>query len=171
MNSAMMEVETKLPIPVAEVVAFVENEADLLDTQRFDEWCALYADDGAYWVPANRKQKDWLTHVSLYYDEKHTMKTRVQRLQHPMIHCQEPASHCVRVVSNVRIETVSDDGNECTVRSKFIMLEDRVGAERRVYGGSYTHRLRREGDAFRIVLKRVDLTNCNATLPMLTQPF
>ncbi len=171
MTSAILEVATNVPIALGELSHFVEAEADLLDQQRFDDWYALFADDGAYWVPAIRGQKDWLTHVSLFYDEKHTIKTRVQRLNHPMIHCQEPASNCVRVLSNFRIESVSQDGGVCTVRSKFIMLEDRKEAERRVYGGSYTHTLRRHGDSFQIVLKRVDLTNCNASFPMLTQPF
>ena len=30
---------------------FVAREAALLDAGRFDDWLALFADDGRYWVP------------------------------------------------------------------------------------------------------------------------
>jgi 3-phenylpropionate/cinnamic acid dioxygenase small subunit len=150
---------------------FIEHEADLLDEQRFDEWYELYTDDAVYWVPAAHGQESWLNHVSLFYDEKHTIKTRIDRLKHPMMHCQDPKSNCVRVVSNVKLDSVSEDGNEYRVRSKFIMLEDRPGAERRFFGGRYLHTLRRQGDALKIVQKRVDLTNCDQSFPTLTQPF
>ncbi len=150
---------------------FIENEADLLDEQRFDEWLALYADDAVYWAPAKPAQSSWLDHVSLFYDDKHIMKTRIQRLKHPMIHCQDPKSNCVRVLSNFKVEWASDDGEQYRVRSKFIMLEDRPGADRRFYGGRYTHTLRRTQDSVEIVLKKVEITNCDHAFPMLTQPF
>ena len=149
---------------------FIEHEADLLDERRFDEWCELYTEDAAYWVPANPGQESWLDHVSLFYDDKATMRTRVQRLQHPRIHCQSPPSHCVRVVSGVKLEEVTAAG-AWLVRSKFVMLEDRPGAPQRVFGGRYSHTIVQEGDRLRIRLKRVDLTNCDQSFPMLTQPF
>src|ERR1700748_1678650 len=90
-----------------EVRAFIESEAALLDDRAFGEWCDLYADDAVYWVPAERGQTSWLDHVSLYYDDKHTLKIRVQRLNHAMTHCQDPESACVRVVSGIRIEGAS----------------------------------------------------------------
>jgi 3-phenylpropionate/cinnamic acid dioxygenase small subunit len=154
-----------------ELRSLIETEADLLDEQLFDQWCDLYADDAVYWVPAQRGQASWTTHVSLYYDDKHTMKTRVQRLGHSMTHCQEPESQCVRVVSNIRLEGMSDDGALLMVRSKFVMLEDRPGKPQRVYGGRYVHTLRAHGDGFQIVQKRVDLTSCDQSFPSLSQPF
>jgi len=150
---------------------FVEDEAALLDERRYDEWQELYADDGVYWAPSQRDQQDWTNTVSLYFDDKHTMKTRIERLKHSMIHCQEPASACVRVLSGLRLVSYSTDSSEYKVRSKFIMLEDRRGAERRTFGGNYIHTLRVHGDSFVIVQKRVELTNCDASFPMLTQPF
>lgn len=150
---------------------FIEHEAELLDEQRFDDWAALYADDAVYWAPAARDQASWLNHVSLLYDDKHTIKIRVQRLNHPMIHCQDPRSTCVRVLSSFKLDWASDDGTQYRVRSKFIMLEDRPGADRRFFGGRLTHTLRRNGDDLEIVLKKVELTNCDQAFPMLTQPF
>ena len=40
--------------PIREqLVDFVVHEARLLDEQRWDEWSALFADDGWYWLPAS----------------------------------------------------------------------------------------------------------------------
>jgi benzoate/toluate 1,2-dioxygenase beta subunit len=151
--------------------AFIEHESDLLDEGRFEEWYELFADDGVYWAPARHGQTSGFNHVSLFYDEKHTIRTRVTRLMHPMIHCQEPASHCVRIVSSIKLLGAAPERGEYTVGSKFMMIEDRVGSPRRLAGGRYTHILRIEGHALRIVQKRVDLTNCDQSFPMLTQPF
>ena len=171
MNSIATQVKSlpRAAFSLEEVRGLIELESDLLDSQSFDAWLALYAEDAAYWVPARHDQKSWLDHVSLYYDDRQTMKTRVARLNHPMIHAQEPASRCVRLVSNFRIE--EEEGDTCRVHSKFVMMEDRAGSPRRLFGGRYLHTLRREEGGLKIVLKRVDITNCDQSFPMLTQPF
>ncbi|SAL70561.1 aromatic-ring-hydroxylating dioxygenase subunit beta [Caballeronia udeis] len=171
-NDIQILTKSRTPHPrFEELRSFIEAEADLLDEQLFEEWCNLYAEDAVYWVPAQRGQESWTTHVSLYYDDKHTMKTRVQRLNHSMTHCQEPESQCVRVVSGVRLQGVSDDGSLFLVRSKFFMLEDRPDKPQRVFGGNYVHTLRTHGEDFQIVQKRVELTNCDQSFPNLSQPF
>lgn len=86
-----------------------------------------------------------------------------------MIHCQDPPSTTVRVLSNFGMEAAG--GDHVRVRSKFIMLEDRPGADRRVYGGRYLHTLRLDGAHLKIVQKCVRLTNCDQSFPQLTQPF
>ncbi|QHE85194.1 aromatic-ring-hydroxylating dioxygenase subunit beta [Hydrogenophaga sp. BPS33] len=170
MNAATIAKLAPTDVPVSQLRDFIEHEAVLLDERRWEEWYQLFADDGAYWAPARHGQEHWLTHVSLFYDDKHTLKTRVTRLQHPQLHCQEPISHCVRVLSSTRLEAVEQD--EHLVSSRFVMLEDRVGAPQRVFGGRVLHRLRHEGQGrLSIVQKRVELTNCDQTFPMLTQPF
>ena len=153
-----------------DAAAFVAYEADLLDERRFDEWSELYADDGIYWVPAKHGQQSPRDHVSLFYDDKTILTTRVKRLLHPMIHCQEPASHCVRVLS-ASVVTPGAAAGEVQVQSKFVMVEDRVGAPQRVFAGRYIHTLRATPAGLRIVLKRVNLTNCDHSFPMLTQPI
>ena len=153
-----------------ELRRFIEHEADLLDERRFDDWCDLYTEDAAYWVPAAPGQESWHDHVSLFYDDKATMRIRVQRLNHPRIHCQSPPSRCVRVLSGTRLDAVTEDG-AWLVRSKFVMVEDRPGAAQRVFGGRYSHTIVQSGGGLRIRLKRVDLTNCDQSFPTLTQPF
>ena len=153
-----------------ELRRFIEHEADLLDERRFDEWLDLYTEDAVYWVPAAPEQQSWDDHVSLFYDDKATMRVRVQRLNHPRIHCQSPPSNCVRVISGVCLGEVTE-GGAWLVRSKFVMVENRSGNPQRVFGGRYAHTIVQEGERLRIRSKRVDLTNCDQSFPMLTQPF
>jgi benzoate/toluate 1,2-dioxygenase beta subunit len=47
------------------------DEARLLD-DRFRDWLALFTDDGAYWVPAERDQPTPHGRVSLFYDDRHS---------------------------------------------------------------------------------------------------
>jgi 3-phenylpropionate/cinnamic acid dioxygenase small subunit len=161
--------EPRLGLP--DLQEFVEREVELLDSQRFEEWLALFAEDGLYWLPAKPGQESALNHVSLFYDDKPTLKLRVQRLRHPAIHSQVPRSRTVRLVSNFRLETHPAEPSLYRVGSKFIMLEDRPGSARRLFGGRYTHLLRRTSDGLEIVLKQVDLTNCDQSFPSMTQPF
>jgi len=158
-------------LALADLQQFVEHEVTLLDEQRFEEWLDLFADDGAYWVPAKPGQQSPLNHVSLFFDDKPTLGIRVQRLRHPAIHSQVPHSKTVRLVANFKLETHEADRALYRVASKFVMLEDRPGHARRLFGGRYTHVLRDKGGGLEIVLKRVDLTNCDQSFPALTQPF
>jgi len=156
---------------LADLRQFVERETELLDDQRFEEWLNLFAEDGIYWVPAKPGQESPLNHVSIFYDDKPTLKLRVQRLRHPAIHSQIPHSRTVRLVANSKLETHAPDPSLYRVSSKFVMLEDRPGYARRLFGGRYTHVLRAKDGELGIVLKRVDLTNCDQSFPSMTQPF
>ena len=41
-----------------DLVDFVYREARLLDEMRYDEWLALFTEDGYYWMPAEWRQTD-----------------------------------------------------------------------------------------------------------------
>jgi 3-phenylpropionate/cinnamic acid dioxygenase small subunit len=167
-NEVPAEIDAGLP---QQLIHFVEHEARLLDARDFRAWHALFGDDGCYWVPASQTHTDPARYVSLFYDEPVALATRVQRLLHPEIHSQIPPSSTVRVIGNFWIERSDEFDASFRVQSKFIMLEDRQATARHVYGGTYTHFLRRDGQAWRIRMKRVDLTNCDHALTTLTQPF
>ena len=38
--------------------SFLIHEARILDERRWEDWLALFADDGWYWVPIEEGQKD-----------------------------------------------------------------------------------------------------------------
>jgi ethylbenzene dioxygenase subunit beta len=147
---------------------FLVHEARLLDEGRFDEWLALFAADAWYWVPSEPNQASPRDTVSLIYDDRRLLETRVRRLASPRIYSQEPRSRTSRIIANVTIEQA--EGNACTVRSKFQLLEYRRETQR-IFAGTSLHRLVRAGDGIQIAWKRVDLVNCDAPLEGLVVPF
>ena len=149
---------------------FLIHEARLLDARRFRDWMALFADDGTYWVPAAPDQKSPFEEASLFYDDRELMKTRVDRLEHPRIHVQTPPSRTAHIVGNVVLEETDQAKGEYVIGSTFIMVEYRDDTQR-LFAGRQHHRLRRHGDTFRIVQKRVDLINCDGAFEAMAVPI
>jgi benzoate/toluate 1,2-dioxygenase beta subunit len=152
------------------VELFLLHEAELLDQRRFREWMALFADDGTYWVPAVPNQQSPFNQASLFYDDRDLMKTRVARLDHPKIHVQTPPSRTLHQVGRVMTNGSANDNGDIVVSSTVVMVEYRADFQR-VFAGRQTHRLREEGDSFRIVQKRVDLVNCDAAFEPMAVPI
>jgi len=151
-----------------ECEAFLVHEARLLDEARFDDWLALFTPDAQYWVPSEPNQASPHDTVSLMYDDRRLLETRVRRLASPRIYSQEPRSRTSRIVANVTVEETGPD--HVTLRSKLMLIEFRRN-EQRLFGGTCLHRLVRRDGHFRIRLKRVDLVNCDAPLDGLVVPF
>jgi 3-phenylpropionate/cinnamic acid dioxygenase small subunit len=152
----------------AECEQFLVHEARLLDEGRFDEWLALFTADAWYWVPSESNQASPRDTVSLIYDDRRLLETRVRRLASPRIYSQEPRSRTSRIIANVTIEHTEE--HACTVRSKFQLLEYRRETQR-IFGGTCLHHLVRRGNGIQIAWKRVDLVNCDAPLEGLVVPF
>ena len=135
---------------------------------KFDDWLALFTPDAWYWVPSEPDQDNPHDTVSLIYDDRRLLETRVRRLASPRIYSQEPRSRTSRIVSNVSIE---DSGNNsCTVRSKFLMIEYRRDSQR-LFAGTAFHRLVQADGGILIASKRVNLVNCDAPLDGIVVPF
>jgi benzoate/toluate 1,2-dioxygenase beta subunit len=147
---------------------FLLHEARLLDDGKFDDWLALFTADAWYWVPSEPDQADPVETVSLIYDDRRLLETRVRRLASPRMYSQEPRSRTSRIVSNVTIEQSERDSS--TVRSKFIMIEYRR-EQQRIFGGTALHRLVQADGRIMIAWKRVDLVNCDAPMDGITIPF
>jgi len=162
--------EGRAALDIGTCEAFLIHEARLLDEARFDEWLALFTADAWYWVPSQPGQESPRDTVSLIYDDRRLLETRVRRLASPRIYSQEPRSRTSRIVANVTIEDAAADGQACTTRSKFQLLEYRRNAQT-AYAGTSFHRLVRADGGIRIASKRVDLVNCDAALEGLLVPF
>lgn len=153
-----------------EIEIFLIHEARLLDERRFDDWLALFTDDGWYWVPLEDGQESPHDTVSLMYDDRRMLETRVRRLNHPKIHAQDPPSRTSHIIANVTIEENGPGVVACTVRSKFHMIEYRRDKQR-IFGGSCLHGLTKDRGIFRIRWKRVDLVNSESLHDGLSIPF
>lgn len=149
---------------------FLIHEARLLDERRFRDWMSLFAEDGTYWVPAVPGQDGPFDQASLFYDDRDLMQTRIDRLEHPRIHVQTPPSRTAHLVGNTVVEQADEAAGEYVVGSTVIMVEYRDDRQR-VFAGRQQHRLRRDGDTFRIVQKRVDLINCDSAFEAMAVPI
>lgn len=147
---------------------FLLHEAQLLDEGKFDDWLALFTPEAWYWVPSEPDQADPAETVSLIYDDRRLLETRVRRLASPRMYSQEPRSRTSRMIGNVTVEDA--DNTSCTVRSKFMMIEYRR-EQQRLFGGTMLHRLILNSGRIMIAWKRVNLVNCDAPLDGITVPF
>lgn len=157
-------------VNIREVEAFVYHEARLLDGRRFEEWIELFAPEGYYWAPARPDQNDPWTEISLIFDDREFMKNRIQRLRHPKVHAQIPPSRAVRQISNVTIDKQDANTGDLEVRSVFSMFEYRPTLPKpleRMFAGESVHRLRPDGNAYKIMWKKVLLANCDSAFDPL----
>ncbi len=158
----------------AEAEAFLVAEARLLDARRFEEWLALFAEDGFYWVPAVPEQSDPFNHISIFYEDKSVLAMRVRRLSHPRAYGALPMTRTAHMVGSITVEPGEAPGVDLVYRSTVMMADYRAAdgrSDRRLWAGQQTHRLRRTPDGLRIVLKRVDLIDCDAAHGVLAVPI
>ena len=139
---------------------FLYHEARLLDMQRYEEWLELFTDDATYWVPLEQNQKDPFETSSIIHDDRTLLELRVRQARHPRAHARQPLARTVHHVGNVMVE---ESKGEIRVNSTLQLVEFR-SERQRLYGALVQHRLRRDGESFRIAHKRVDLVNSEGEL-------
>lgn len=174
MNRSATQASASAVPELRQVEDFLVQEANLLDDRKFEEWMALFDDKGYYWAPARPDQQSPLTEVSLFYDDRELMALRISRLRHERIHAQIPHARTVHLVVNPRIQDFDPQTGHLSVHSKFLITEYRPSVPeglQRVFAGQYLHTLRKSGDSFKIVLKKVTLVNCDATFESLALYF
>lgn len=156
---------SRLDIPFRDVEQFLFREAEIMDQHRFDEWLSLWSDDGLYWIPCNSDEINPNESVSLIYETRNQLDDRIYRLKGRHAHAQNPRSRLTRAVSNVVIESVSQE--TIAVRSNFVLGEVRSGRAETWFGRN-RYVLVRDGDDFRIREKKVLLLNNDITMNNLT---
>lgn len=147
-----------------DLIDFVVHEARLLDAKRYDEWTALFTDDGHYWVPLVPDQPDGIYHTSHMYEDKLLRELRIERLKNPRAFSQQPASRCHHLLQTPVVEEFDEATQRHVVRTEFYYTEAQ-GDEVQFYVGTMFHHLTEQDGALRITLKRVNLLNCDAALP------
>jgi 3-phenylpropionate/cinnamic acid dioxygenase small subunit len=149
------------PAQVQDVQAFVQAEARLLNQARYQDWLALFATDGRYWVPLGGDvQSESDTHNALANEDRLLLTLRVERLLAGRAHSQQPASRSAHVLQLPQVDVCNDHHAE--VYTPFTYVESR-GEQQIWLVGQWCHRLCREQGAWRIALKRVNLLNAGAT--------
>lgn len=140
----------------AEVAAFIDLEADLLDFQEFRQWLDLWTEDGIYVVPIDPQTEDFENTLNFAYDHAEMRRLRVARLVGGEAISTETTSKTVRSVSRLRI--LAEEGDTVTARCAQFIAENRHG-NLKTYPADVTYTLRRSGDGFKMVRKVVRLLN------------
>ena len=151
---AVADVSTETQLAVER---FLYRQAEILDEKCWDDWLALFTEDGHYWMPVEENQADGEGVPNIFWEELNLMRMRIRRNNHPQAHSQAPENRLCHVVSNVIVE--SEDANgDIIVRSRFHCAEY-LRYEVRSFTGKYRHYLKKTPDGYRIALQRVDLVN------------
>jgi 3-phenylpropionate/cinnamic acid dioxygenase small subunit len=174
MTSTMNAPHTLGPVPPAfefrEVEQFLYREARYADESDYDLWESLWTDDALYWVPSGGADTDPVREMSVIYDNRNRISTRLKQLRTGRRYAQAPPSNLRRLLSN--IEFLGGRGNpaggaDLEVGANFVVVESRARGNH-IWGGRVTYRLRRADDgALRMAYKKVVLVDNDKPLPTL----
>ena len=142
-----------------DIIDFIYAEARMLDEQRYDEWLALWLDDGHYWMPLDYQQTDPHLVTSLMYEDLFMLRLRVQRLNGARTFSQKPKSRCSHVIQRPFIDNITDD--TITTNTSMHYVETRMD-DQFLLALTVTHELKVIEGVIRIANKRIDLLNCDA---------
>jgi 3-phenylpropionate/cinnamic acid dioxygenase small subunit len=148
-------------ITSTDLVTFIYQEARLLDEQRFDEWLALFAPDGRYWMPLEYAQTDRRLTASLMDEDLFLLRLRIERLKSNRTYSQKPKSRCHHVLQQPQIDIFDPETNRYVVWTAMHYIEARQD-QQDLYAAWTTHELTTIDGALRIQMKRVDLVNSDA---------
>jgi 3-phenylpropionate/cinnamic acid dioxygenase small subunit len=147
-----------------EIEQFIYREARLADEHAYDAWEELWTDDAVYWVPFGADDADPKSQMSVIYDNRSRIATRMRQFQTGKRHAQNPPSRLRRVVSNV--ELLGEDNVDVLAGANFAVYESRERGMT-VWAGRSEYRLRRTGGTWRMAAKKVVLVNNDRPLNTL----
>jgi 3-phenylpropionate/cinnamic acid dioxygenase small subunit len=152
-----------------EVEQFLYREARYADENDYDAWEQLWTDDALYWVPADGADTDPVRQMSIVYDNRSRISTRLRQLRTGKRYAQAPPSNMRRLLSNIEFlggRANPDGGIDLEVGVNFLLLESRARGNH-LWGGRTTYRLRRDGDTLRLAFKKVVLVDNDRPIPTL----
>ncbi|MCY3829247.1 MAG: aromatic-ring-hydroxylating dioxygenase subunit beta [Rhodospirillaceae bacterium] len=152
----------------AAVEEFLLREARLLDDGRFEDWLALFDEDGLYWIPGLPGQTDRFGAVSIVHEDRSVLRMRVRRLGHPRAWSLMPLPRTAHMLGSVTVAPAENGAVEAVAALQVVLY--RAG-DRARYDGRQTMRLRPDGGSFRIVLKRIDLIDCDGVHGVMPVPI
>jgi len=142
--------------------ALLYQEARLLDQGQFEKWLTLYTPECLYWVTATPEKGDPRKEVAIAFDDRRRLEDRVYRLRTGYAWSQVPPSRTTRLISNVEVFR-ADQQATYMVRSTFVINEFRAGETRRLAGWS-GHRLAQHDGRWQILVKQINLLDCDQNL-------
>jgi 3-phenylpropionate/cinnamic acid dioxygenase small subunit len=150
-----------------EVSEFLYREAEILDERRYEEWLDLLAEDIRYWMPLRRNVKfgDEAREFTRegqdinWFDEgKETLVRRVRQILTGVHWAEEPLSRISHLVSNIQLTEVTPSVAqvaEVAIACRFLIYRNRVERETDILVGKREDRLRRAGEGWLIVRRKI----------------
>ena len=157
-------------LDLRQVEQFVYREARYADEHDYDAWEALWTDDALYWVPAGGDLTEPGGQMSVIYDNRNRISTRLKQLRTGKRYAQDPPSNLRRLLSNIEFlggRSNPAGGVDLELGANFLAIESRARGTR-LWGGRTTYRLRRDGSGLRLAYKKVVLVDNERPLPTLS---
>jgi len=151
------------------VEQFLYKEARLADQNDYDGWEALWTDDALYWVPVDGEGDHPRATVSIIFDNRSRISTRMKQVRTGKRYAQAPPSNLRRIIGNVELlgGRASAAGDvDLEVGANFMALESRPRGNE-LWGGRTTYRLRRVDGEIKLAYKKVVLVDNERALPTL----
>lgn len=152
-----------------EVEQFLFREARYTDENDCEAWEQLWTDDALYWVPANGADTDPTSQMSVIYDNRGRIATRLKQIRTGKRYAQAPPSNTRRLLSNIEFLGGAENpvgGVDLEVAANFLLLDSRPRGDR-LWGGRVTYRLRQTEAGLRMSYKKVVLVDNDKPIPTL----
>lgn len=160
-----MKLDTQL---LAEVTAFLNMEADLLDNKDYRDWLKLWGPSGMYIIPVDHNATDYKNTLNVVYDDAEMRNMRVNRLLSGEAVSTIGAEKTVRVPSRFRI--LSDKEGVVTIRCAYCLYENNKNGIRS-FPASVQFKLSRDDNEFKIEEKIVKIMKSSEYLSTISYLF
>lgn len=145
----------------ANVVDFINLEADLLDHKDYDDWLKLWTSEGLYIVPVDTQETDFVNTLNFAYDDDAMRQLRVARLQGGESVSSVALDKTVRVMSRFRVL----EETETLVRVRCAMILNEIRTDKLLsYPGDVEYELRKQPEGLKIEKKVVRLLHAASHL-------
>lgn len=151
-------------VDLREIEQFIYREARFADEHDYDAWEALWTDDALYWVPIDGGNYDPQQHMSVLFDNRRRISTRLQQLRTGKRYAQSPPSNLRRTISNVELLGIA--GDDITVGANFVLYESKPRGLF-TWAGRYTYVVRPVDGELKLARKTVVLVNSAEAIPSM----
>ena len=167
MSSTMAATPTADLRDILQIQQFLYREARYADEHDYDSWEQLWTADALYWVPIDGTQHDPMAYMSIIYDNRNRISTRLAQLRTGKRYAQAPPSNLRRVLSNIEVLDAEDgDGDDVRVAANFVLYESKERGLK-MWAGRVTYRLRVVEGIIRLAGKTVLLVNNAEAVPTM----
>lgn len=160
-----MKFDTQL---LADVTAFLNTEADMLDYKEYQQWLDLWLESGLYIVPVEHSATDYANTLNVAYDDHEMRQLRIERLTSGDAVSTQLSEKTVRTMSRFRI--LDDIDGFVRVRCAYSLYENNKNGLR-CYPANLQFKLVRDGGSFKIAEKVVKVMKSSQHLTTVSYLF